>query len=411
MYISRVRLKNIRTFEYAEFDFTNESGSLRRFALILGDNSAGKTTVLRSIAIGLCDPAGAAALLNELWGDFMRDSTKTSEIMVEFRETVTSKKKYSLTTSIKTSRSDNYDIEQVEYPRGKFPWKNLFACGYGSSRGTRGQYDYDEYAIVDAIYTLFNYDSPLQQAELALRRQIRTKRDERRLCRFLESLLLLEQGVIRLSEKGIMIEGSDGTERHIATVGDGYQGTITWVADLMGWALLAKRTKDAQKLVGIVIIDEIEQHLHPKLQREIISRLRKMFPNMQFIATTHSPLCAAGISDIAERDGYLALLKLDNGSARTSVQLSPMPGWRYDRILTSEAFDLPVARDITTEAILNRVQRSYTPGPSKAQSKEYKNAIRELKAHSISAAETERERVQQELLTNEIRKLKTSLNI
>ena len=40
---------------------------------------------------------------------------------------------------------------------------------------------------------------------------------------------------------------------------------------------------------GIVLIDEIELHLHPKWQREVINKLREVFPNIQFILTTHSP--------------------------------------------------------------------------------------------------------------------------
>jgi hypothetical protein len=409
MYISRVVLKNIRSFEKAEFDFINDTNAIRKFALILGDNSAGKTTVLRSIAIGLCDESGAASLLNELWGDFMRDNTAKSVITVEFRDRQRGGKQYKLTTTITTSRSNNYSVKQVEHPRNKFPWKKLFVCGYGASRGTRGQYDYDEYAVVDSLYTLFNYDFNLQQPELALRRQIRTKADERQLCAWLEQLLLLKPRSISLSEGGIMVKGDSGPPHHIASIGDGYQATITWVADLLGWALLARRNGSGRRLSGIVIIDEIEQHLHPKLQRQIVSRLRALLPNVQFIGSTHSALCAAGLSDLKESDVYLAVLKLDPDCARSSVELSPMPGWRYDQILTSEAFGLPVARDVTTQALMEDVQRAYQPGQSNQKSATYKKALARLRAHSITAAENNEERQTRESLVRELQELNKSV--
>jgi len=48
---------------------------------------------------------------------------------------------------------------------------------------------------------------------------------------------------------------------------------------------------------GVVLIDEIEMHLHPKWQRRIVPALRKVFPNIQFIATTHSPQVLSNLSD------------------------------------------------------------------------------------------------------------------
>jgi hypothetical protein len=348
----------------------------------------------------------------------MRDEAKEAEIVVEFREGVRSGKKYSLKTTITTSRSNNYSVVQEEHPRNKFPWKRLFVCGYGASRGTRGQYDYDEYAVVDAIYTLFNYDSPLQQAELALRRRIRSKADERALCRSLEKLLQLKRGSISLSNAtgrktgpgvGIMVKGDAGPAHHIAAIGDGYQATINWVSDLLGWALLAHRTGTLRSLSGIVIIDEIEQHLHPKLQRQIVSELRSLFPNIQFIGTTHSPLCAAGLADLAPSDAYIAALKLNRDRARSSVELSPMPGWRYDQVLTSEAFDLPSARNANTQELMERVQRAYRPGSPTAKSSEYRNAMARLRAHSVTAAENEREQETRASLVTELRQLNLAI--
>ena len=62
---------------------------------------------------------------------------------------------------------------------------------------------------------------------------------------------------------------------------------------------------------GIVLVDEIEKHLHITLQKEVLPALIKMFPNVQFIVSSHSPLLGLGLS---EKDNLsFQILDLDNG--------------------------------------------------------------------------------------------------
>lgn len=58
------------------------------------------------------------------------------------------------------------------------------------------------------------------------------------------------------------------------------------------------------EIEGIVVIDEIELHLHSKLQREVLPKLLKLFPNVQFVITTHSPLFLLGMDEQYGKDGY-----------------------------------------------------------------------------------------------------------
>lgn len=71
----------------------------------------------------------------------------------------------------------------------------------------------------------------------------------------------------------------------------GEKSIISFVADLAYRLSVANpHTSDPLAGKGIVLVDEIDLHLHPKWQRKIVSQLRKTFPNIQFIITTHSPL-------------------------------------------------------------------------------------------------------------------------
>ena len=64
LYIKKVTLENARCFEYAEIEFDLGSDS-RPWTMLIGDNATGKTTLLKAIALGLCDRSSAAGLLRE----------------------------------------------------------------------------------------------------------------------------------------------------------------------------------------------------------------------------------------------------------------------------------------------------------------------------------------------------------
>lgn len=71
MYISKVTLKDVRCFKQITLDLDSKKRA-KMWAVIVGDNGEGKTTVLRSIAMGICDESSAAGLLRELPGEFIR---------------------------------------------------------------------------------------------------------------------------------------------------------------------------------------------------------------------------------------------------------------------------------------------------------------------------------------------------
>jgi predicted ATP-binding protein involved in virulence len=76
----------------------------------------------------------------------------------------------------------------------------------------------------------------------------------------------------------------------ISQLSDGERSLIAMLGDMIRRLGLANpELADPLKGHGVVLIDELELHLHPKWQREIVDKLRATFPNIQFIGTTHSP--------------------------------------------------------------------------------------------------------------------------
>lgn len=384
MYIKRLFLKNVRCFEEIEINLDQYGSSL----LMVGDNGEGKSTILRSLAMGLCDESSAAALFRELPGGYVRrpfdDRVALSDDLAEIEidlaasddvvyRIVTSI--YALETFERVSQVNGlYRIQgskTEKLDQDSFPWEQIFVSGYGAGLRIQGTADFQHYLAVDAVYPLFRPDVTLQNPELAIRRlvdaagrsirdpKIKRERETKMLNtikQLLAKLLDLEtDDYIHLTVTGIEVQGPWG-RAELGELGDGYRATVTWVLDLLAWWLLrASRTRGWQikNIRGIVLIDEIEQHLHPRWQRNILSLLKKSFPKVQFIATTHSPLCAAGTADLGDQACQLVRLYRSNGAV--SGRRIPLPrGFRADQILTSNVFNLPETRNPTVGKKVSR---------------------------------------------------------
>ncbi len=121
-----------------------------------------------------------------------------------------------------------------------------------------------------------------------------------------------------------------GEPLYAGALSSGTQGTLLWV-----WALVIKMVNHYgwaegwEKKPAILLIDEIENHLHPTWQRRVIPALLEHFPALQIFATTHSPFVVAGL-----KAGQVHLLKRDeNGKVTATTNTEDVIGWTADEIL------------------------------------------------------------------------------
>ena len=98
----------------------------------------------------------------------------------------------------------------------------------------------------------------------------------------------------------------------------------------------------------MVLIDEIDLHVHPRWQRTIMKQLSDHFTNVQFVATTHSPLMVGSMSDV-----NVAVLRRAEAGDHVVIDNEPkvVEGWRVDQILVS-LFGLETARSLRVEALM-----------------------------------------------------------
>ncbi len=92
--------------------------------------------------------------------------------------------------------------------------------------------------------------------------------------------------------KQIVVQFEDGHAVPYENLSDGQRSTLTYVGDIARRIMVLNPGLGEEALnetTGVVLIDELDQHLHPRWQRSIIESLRSTFPKIQFIASTHSP--------------------------------------------------------------------------------------------------------------------------
>ena len=151
MYIKEVKLKNIRCCEDLSLSFRGKEGSF----LIIGDNGDGKSTVLRSIAMGLCDESSAAALHRDLPGELVRFGQDEAMITIILKSY--SKRYYKIKTKIKALKTFEQVSQKtfrkagakwIKIPQEKFPWDKIFASAYGAGIRTQGTADYRSESVV-----------------------------------------------------------------------------------------------------------------------------------------------------------------------------------------------------------------------------------------------------------------------
>ena len=375
MKILKLRLVNIKCFKEIEIPFEFVGGGARNWSLLVGDNGQGKTTILRSLAMGLCDEDGAASLLPSLHGEFLRWNKKEGSIEICLEDS--GGKKYTIRTCIRLEgnketisqdifrgdRVGECDRKNDKSKIKKFKKrKDIFAVAYGAGRSVSGTKSYEEYTLVDALDTLFNYEQSLQDAELGARRiRDRSEGEWGNLRNILKKILMMEEDEeISLEITGLYIKTRHG-KGVFGTMSDGYKSLTSVVVDFLCWNQI-HRLEDfsSNNLSGIFIIDELEQHLHPRWQRKIIKILSDQFPKVQFVCSTHTPICALGLIDLECESRLFKVAYENNHSEVNEFDLrEEFKGYRSDQILTSRIFDLTDTRSAYIEDRLEKYAEIY----------------------------------------------------
>src|SRR5262249_34544057 len=106
-----------------------------------------------------------------------------------------------------------------------------------------------------------------------------------------------------IDKDGVWVKGpaTGGVTVRLAAMSDGYLTSLGWVLDMM--ARWLKHKQDAGRkiaqpfnkaMTGVVLLDELDMHLHPRWQVRVVRDLKQIFPRMTFVVTTHNPMTLVG---------------------------------------------------------------------------------------------------------------------
>ena len=385
-------LENVRRFEHLELSFTDSAGQPRMTNIVIGENGTGKSTLLRCIVLGLAGHAQANALRAEdLAAGLVGPNGDRAEITVALGDG-------SISSQLHKTLEKRPDGEVFVSADGD---ADTFVCAYGAGRSTPSGADTGRSSIVETTYSLFNYDEQLNSIELTLRRlkdYLGESHYENAMSSVKRALTLTEADEIRIERGGgVKVAGpSVGAEIPLESWADGYRLSLGLILDIYAWAMRRGRVNDDGSVkTGILLVDEVEQHLHPALQARLAPEISKLFSDMQLIATTHSPLTTIGV-----KPDEVVALRLDGTSVNEVDWLPDFTDFSVDDVLEHQNLFATAPYSPNAEAKLARWRELASRAPNertRQQDEELREIARDFQQVRSSDEKSPLERVLEEL--------------
>lgn len=284
-FVEKVTITDFFSVQTASISFNNS-----KEIYFLGENGDGKSLILMAIYLAF----------NGNYVIAKTDQEKTGKAADIIRNN-------------KTIQLVGLDNKGREYTPQKGAYLNNFFA-YGTHRGRYSTDKLEEYgfmSLFDSEQQLLNPVSWLKDQKLLELEKSLDAHNAIPEIKYLPNsfpVTLLEKMFYDLLEKNVEIKidgngvsfNEKGFNLTFDQLSEGYKSILIFVSDLL--YRLNKEAKEGitpTELRGVVLVDEIDLHLHPKWQRVIIGKLRALFPNVQFIFTTHSPTIIQGASEDA----------------------------------------------------------------------------------------------------------------
>ena len=353
MKIESFSIQNYKCIKDLAVDCRGADGEIRQWTVLLGENNTGKTNVLRALA-----------LLRPLESEVEIERNGNKSITTKYAPTVlaahpstvieamlTGGVKWGIGRSSRTIWEDPIDLHIYGYGVSRYPARVILSereakPGETLFRASARLLDFQEW--------LLQLDYSQKSGSEKSRKRLQKMHD------LVSSDLFPGVTDFNFKKDGnnehvvvVFAAGKDGDVR-FEELGFGYQTSLTWLADLC--KRMFELYPDAENPLqeeAVVLVDEIDLHLHPKWQRDLVPTLSKVFPRVQFIVTTHSPHVLQSMADV-----NLYVLRRDETNGEITVERSDVTdftGWTVEEIL-SETMEL---KDGVRSVVYNEKKRAF----------------------------------------------------
>lgn len=396
--LDRIQLENIGPFDSLELKLDPN------WNILLGDNGVGKSNILRAIAVAICGKDAQPYA-----GRLIKAGKTNASIILETGRNLYKAELFSTTSGpaqldvipVRPLEAEAWlaigfpALRTVSWDRPKAPEQipKSFPTADDLLPLVKGDPDPRLDKLKQWIVNL-DYLSKHEQSETG-----DGGRYERLLNKFFEYVAVLTEGItIKRGEVNphtheITIITDDG-QLPLESISQGMTSLIGWVGILLQRLYeIYREDEDPTQRFALILMDEIDAHLHPAWQQSLVSNLAKIFPNAQFIATTHSPLIVGGmppeqvIRFARDEDGKVVQLKVEQ----------EMTVGRADQILTGDLFGLKttLALDAVTQEELNKYKELLGKTRTGVEEKEFQQIRQVLHARMPMSGETRVEREEQ----------------
>lgn len=327
MYLSRLEVSNVRSL--TSFQFALPESEYAGWHVLLGGNGSGKSSVVRSFAALMTGPANSAAL-NQVWRDWQRQSGDPAQISAQtipvqgddvFSGKGRSAKSFQVTVSLspREGSEQQLDLTSKKGLAERSIWANTesrgwFCASFGPFRRfTGGDMSWDRLFFASpraaGHLSAFNEGVALTEGLRWLTSLYTAGLDDQNKNRLLQAVMkfineshLMPNGgkIEKVDTRQVLFRDTNGATIPTELLSDGYRSILSLMFELMrqlGVAygqdrLVAELEGNDASLSfsGVVAIDEVDAHLHPDWQAVVGPWFTRVFPRMQFIVTTHSPI-------------------------------------------------------------------------------------------------------------------------
>ncbi len=368
MFLKQIELINFKCHTHLQLDFSTGNSKIptRKTTFILGENGTGKSAVLKAIALVT---AGSNALADILGNadSWIQNKKKYCEL----KAVIVTAEGEERNINLKINRGHhlrdilNENQESLEKLDNaiKNADRNYFIMAYGASRRLNrndgkiiSKQSFFSSPRTNSIQSLFNPDAALiSLTSWAMDLDYSSSGSQIDIVKKALNQFLVENVKFKKIDKqqGALIFSTPDGEVPLEQLSDGYQNVAAWVGDLMyNITNTFKNYQDPLKARGVLLIDEIDLHLHPKWQRRLHEFLASKLPNFQLIVTTHSPLTA---QQAGENELY-ALVRQNK-----QIDLVPFIGdptkMLLHQILMSPIFGLDSDESVEVEKSKNKMRK------------------------------------------------------